>query len=180
VPQKGVDLLKAAIHYAKERQVQFVLLGSSPIPEIQAEFEALKKQFEGSPFISLILRHNEELAHLIYAGADLFLIPSIFEPCGLTQLIAHRYGSIPVVRHTGGLVDTVFDYDRAEKSKGNGFVFQEASALDMQSALDRALDYWHNHPDVWRRLMIQVMHEDHSWKEPAKLYLNLYRRVLKK
>ena len=95
---------------------QFVLLGSSPIAEINQEFHDLKHYYSDNPHVHLILQHQEELAHLIYAGSDMFIVPSIFEPCGLTQLIAMKYGTIPIVRKTGGLADTVFDVDFSGKS----------------------------------------------------------------
>src|SRR5206468_11614422 len=111
--QKGVELIGHAIPYCLENGAQFVLLGSSPSPQISQRFWHLKNLLNEHPDCHLELGYNEELSHLIYAGADLILVPSLYEPCGLTQLIAMRYGTVPVVRNTGGLADTVFDANRS-------------------------------------------------------------------
>ena len=125
VPQKSPELVRHALHRTLEKGGQFILLGSSPIPEIQAEFEALQRECLQGNQARIIMENDEGLAHQIYAASDLFLIPSLFEPCGLTQLIALRYGSVPVARVTGGLANTVFDIDTASLhlEKRNGFTF---------------------------------------------------------
>jgi glycogen synthase len=109
VPQKGIDLIQGAILKTLELGGQYVLLGSSPIPEVQDSFWRLKMQLASYRQAHLHLVPNEQLTHWMFGSADFNLIPSIFEPCGLTQLIGLRYGAIPVVRETGGLKDTVFE-----------------------------------------------------------------------
>jgi starch synthase len=113
--QKGVNLIKHGIHFALANNCQFVLLGTSPDPGINQDFWNLKRQYNDHPDCHLELSYDDYLAHLIYAGADMMLVPSAFEPCGLTQMIAMKYGTIPVVRNTGGLADTVFDANHAHR-----------------------------------------------------------------
>lgn len=179
VPQKGIELIKHVIMHIVEKGGQFVLLGSSPIPSISAEFHDLKHQFTDHPHVFLMLQHQEELAHLIFAGSDLFIVPSLFEPCGLTQLIAMKYGTVPVVRRTGGLADTVFDVDFSDlpPEKRNGYVFDNPDPPGIDSALDRAIACWHDHPERWRKLVINVMKQDYSWKNSVKHYLEIYQKI---
>ncbi|TVU14860.1 hypothetical protein EJB05_38356 [Eragrostis curvula] len=143
--QKGIHLIKHAIYRTLERNGQVVLLGSAPDPRIQGDFtnlaSTLHNEYHGR--VKFCLTYDEPLSHLIYAGADFILVPSLFEPCGLTQLIAMRYGSIPVVRKTGGLYDTVFDVDddkdraQAQGLEPNGFSFEGADSNGVDYALDR-------------------------------------------
>ncbi|XP_056175737.1 probable starch synthase 4, chloroplastic/amyloplastic isoform X3 [Syzygium oleosum] len=128
VPQKGVHLIRHALFQTLELGGQFLLLGSSPVPHIQREFEGIANQFENHDDIRLILKYDESLSHRIYAACDMFIIPSIFEPCGLTQMIAMRYGSIPIARKTGGLNDSIFDVDddTIPIQFRNGFTFLNA------------------------------------------------------
>lgn len=179
VPQKGLELIKHALYRTLEKGGQFVLLGSSPIPSINAEFHQIKHRFADHPHVSLTLHHNEELAHLIYAGSDMFIVPSIFEPCGLAQLIALKYGAIPIVRRTGGLADTIFDVDYSDKDidDRNGYTFDPPDAEGVNSALDRALLCWHDDPDRWRHLQIKGMKIDYSWNHPADGYIKIYNKI---
>ncbi|KAF0892509.1 hypothetical protein E2562_016815 [Oryza meyeriana var. granulata] len=143
--QKGIHLIKHAIYRTLERNGQVVLLGSAPDHRIQGDFTNLASKLHGEYHgrVKLCLTYDEPLSHLIYAGADFILVPSIFEPCGLTQLIAMRYGSIPIVRKTGGLYDTVFDIDndkdraREQGLEPNGFSFEGADSNGVDYALDR-------------------------------------------
>lgn len=180
VPQKGIQLIKHAIKRTLEKNGQFVLLGHSPIPEINTEFHALKHYYADHPHVQLILHHQEDLAHLIYAGSDIFIVPSIFEPCGLTQLIALKYGAVPVVRHTGGLADTIFDVDNGGKKfeDSNGYVFFEPTPESENSALDRAIQCWYENPDKWRKLMTNGMNMDYSWNNPSNIYLDIYTQTI--
>lgn len=177
--QKGVHLIRHAILYALQRGAQFVLLGSSPEESINHDFWQLKRHLNDNPDCHLEIGYNEEMAHLIYAGADLIVVPSMFEPCGLTQMIALRYGTIPVVRAVGGLVDTVFDIDFSDKpeEQRNGFVFHQTDEAALESALRRAIDLWHAHPARFRKLALQGMAYDFSWNKPGAEYLNIYEHI---
>lgn len=177
--QKGVGLMRHAIFYCLANGCQFVLLGSSPDPAINHEFWQIKHQLNDNPDCHLELSYNEELAHLIYAGADMILIPSAFEPCGLTQMIAMKYGTVPVVRNTGGLADTVFDADYAPKPyhERNGYVFNDFDGRGLESALSRAIGMWNGYPQYFRELMVNGMRYDYSWNHPARHYLNIYNYI---
>lgn len=179
VPQKGVELIKHALKRTLEQGGQFVLLGSSPIPSISEEFHDLKIHYAEHPNVHLILHHQEELAHLIFAGSDLFIVPSLFEPCGLTQMIALKYGSIPIVRKTGGLADTIVDVDYSNRpfSETNGYVFDFPDFNGVNSALDRAIKAWFQEPDKWRKLMVQGMNIDFSWDKSSNEYLQIYNQL---
>nr|XP_009785392.1 PREDICTED: soluble starch synthase 3, chloroplastic/amyloplastic isoform X2 [Nicotiana sylvestris] len=185
--QKGIHLIKHAIWRTLERNGQVVLLGSAPDPRIQNDFVNLANQLHSTynDRARLCLTYDEPLSHLIYAGADFILVPSIFEPCGLTQLTAMRYGSIPIVRKTGGLYDTVFDVDhdkeRAQQCglEPNGFSFDGADAAGVDYALNRALSAWYDGRDWFNSLCKQVMEQDWSWNRPALDYLELYHAARK-
>jgi starch synthase len=177
--QKGVHLIRHALFYALANGAQFVLLGASPERGINEEFWHLKRMLNDNPDCHLEIGFNEELAHLIYAGADLVIVPSMFEPCGLTQMIGLRYGTVPVVRAVGGLVNTVFDRDYSEKpvEERNGYVFHQADPAAIESALRRAIGLWHDYPDEFRKLAITGMRYDYSWNHPAQRYLEIYEYI---
>lgn len=176
VPQKGIELIKHTLKHIVEKKGQFILLGSSPIPAIDAEFHRLKHHYTDHPHIHLTLHHQEELAHLIYAGCDMLIVPSLFEPCGLTQMIALKYGTVPIVRLTGGLVDTICDVDRTVKTKSvpNGYTFIHPDNTSIDKAVDRAIECWFHEPSKWRKLMLNGMKIDFSWNHSSNLYLELY------
>ncbi len=167
VPQKGIDLIHHALFRTLELGGQFVLMGTSPDPEISDRFHRLKMDLASNPHVRLELHHNEELAHQIYAGSDAFIIPSIFEPCGLTQQIALKYGTVPIARRTGGLNDTIFD------SK-NGFTFDHADNGGMNWGLDRAVRLFKEYPSKWQEIALRGAKQDLSWRRPAAEYLALY------
>jgi len=175
-PQKGLELVRHAIFYTLERGAQFVLLGSSPDDRINADFWGLKRMLNDSPDCHLEIGFDEDLSHLIYAGADMMLVPSRFEPCGLTQLIALRYGTIPVVRAVGGLADTVFDKDYSNRPlhERNGYVFNDYDHRGLESALGRAIACYNDYPEHFRELIKNAMRCDYSWNRPGQDYLNIY------
>ncbi|XP_051125428.1 starch synthase 3, chloroplastic/amyloplastic [Andrographis paniculata] len=185
--QKGIRLIKHAIWRTLDRNGQVVLLGSAPDPRIQNDFVNLANQLHSTHNgrARLCLTYDEPLSHLIYAGADFILVPSIFEPCGLTQLTAMRYGSIPVVRKTGGLFDTVFDVDDdKERAKvhglePNGFNFDGADEAGVDYALNRAISAWYDGREWFNSLCKRVMEQDWSWNRPALDYLELYHAARK-
>ncbi len=178
-PQKGVHLILQAVRYCLDKGCQFVLLGSSLQHDINTAFWNLKRQFNDHPDCHLEISYNEDLAHLIYAGSDLILVPSEYEPCGLTQIIAMKYGTVPVVRNTGGLADTVFDADYATRPyhERNGYVFNDYNWQGLESALNRAIGMWYSYPQYFRELMANGMRYDFSWNYPGQSYLNVYNHI---
>ncbi|NGX58274.1 MAG: Glycogen synthase [Chlamydiae bacterium] len=179
VPQKGVELMRHALFRTLELGGQFVLLGTTTIPRINREFHELMHHFADHPHVRLILKHNEETAHRIFAASDMFIVPSIFEPCGLTQLISMKYGTVPIVRRTGGLSDTVVDVDTSDLpfEERNGYLFDDPTPESFNTALDRAFKCWFDEPMRWREIMINGMNMDFSWKRPVKEYLDLYEKI---
>jgi starch synthase len=174
--QKGLHLIRHAIFYALHHDAQFVLLGSGAEQGINEDFWHLKRRLNDDPDCHLEIGYDEELAHLIYAGADLLVMPSLYEPCGLSQLIALRYGTVPVVRNVGGLRDSVFDWDFSERPRAerNGFVFEHADNAGLESALRRAFGLWHHEPGMFRQLVAQGMACDYSWNHPGGHYVDIY------
>ena len=177
--QKGLELVRHAIFHSLNNRAQFVLLGNSPEKGINDHFLGLKHHLNDSPDCHLEIGYNEELARLIYAGADMMIVPSRYEPCGLTQLIAMRYGTVPVVRSCGGLVDTVFDKDFSNRPlhERNGYAFEHADNAGMESGLNRAIGCYYQYPDHWRHLMLNAMGTDYSWNNPGQDYLNIYDHI---
>jgi starch synthase len=177
--QKGVHLIHHAIFYALDRGCQFVLLGCSPDPAVTAHLWHLKHHLNDHPDCHLEIGYEESLAHLVYAGADMIVMPSMFEPCGLTQMIALKYGTIPIVRAVGGLVDTVFDRDWADQPphERNGYVFHQADNPGLESAMSRAIGLWYDYPWDFRLLMMNGMRQDHSWARPGSDYVNIYEYI---
>jgi len=186
-PQKGIHLIKHAAWRALERGAQFVLLGSAPDPRVQSDFNALSNDLarQYPDRARLWFGFDEPLSHLMYAGADMMLVPSMFEPCGLTQLIAMGYGTIPVVRRTGGLNDSVFDLDHDQERAAaagmepNGFSFEGTDSAGIDYALNRALTMWYSDKEAWKNLVQTVMNQDWSWNLPALDYLEIYYNAMK-
>jgi starch synthase len=174
VDQKGLDILAEAIHpIMRYLPTQFVLLGTGD-QHYQELFRALAAQYPGRTGVALTF--NAALAQRIYAGSDMFLMPSRFEPCGLGQMIAMRYGSVPIVRRTGGLADTVQDYDPASE-EGTGFVFDDYNPWALFTAVVRAAENY-KVPSRWRKLMLNCMSKDFSWDRSAKRYVELYQLAI--
>ncbi|MBJ7449985.1 MAG: glycogen synthase [Parachlamydiales bacterium] len=180
VPQKGIEQIKQALFRTVEKGGQFLLLGSSPLPEIQIEFEQLQIRFKDNPNVHIELSYNEDLSHLFFAAGDILVVPSLFEPCGLTQLIALKYGTIPIVRKTGGLADTINDVDfsRKEIEERNGYVFENPDENGIYSALDRAMHCYYDDFQKWQDLVDRALKLNFSWTNPANLYLELYSKEI--
>ena len=174
VPQKGLDLLAAVAEELPTLRATFVVLGTG-MPEYENLWQALAVRWPGC--IGARVGFNEELAHLIEAGADMFLMPSRFEPCGLNQMYSLRYGTVPVVRVTGGLADTVEGFDPATGG-GTGFTFTEYSGPALMATLRDALEVFGNH-SAWRALQVRGMSQDHSWDVSAQEYARVYRGVVR-
>jgi starch synthase len=166
--QKGFDLLPDVLPIFLQRNaLQFVVLGSGE-ERYERYFEWLREAFPGK--VGFQPGYDEGLAHWIEAGSDMFLMPSRYEPCGLNQMYSLRYGSVPIVRRTGGLADTVRDHGAGD---GTGFCFDEFSAGALQHALGRALTVWEDR-DAWKRLVANGMRRDYSWERQGSHYLRLY------
>jgi starch synthase len=175
VEQKGIDLILDCLSELLSLPVQIIMLGSG-----DKDFEHRLSQFAAAyPHkMALTLGYNETLAHLIEAGTDVFLMPSRFEPCGLNQMYSQRYGTLPIVRNTGGLADTVIDtlpHSMADKT-ATGFIFDDENSGALFETIKRAV-VLHSLPDVWRQLQINAMTRDFSWNNSAKQYLDLYESI---
>lgn len=177
--QKGMGLVHHALFYALAKGAQFVLLGDGLHNGINGHFRHLKHYLNDNPDCHLEIGYDEELAHLIYAGADMVVVPSMFEPCGLTPMVAMRYGTVPVVRAVGGMVDTVFDRDFSDRPdwQRNGYVFHQGDNTAIESALERAFGLWFDYPGEFRQLMLNGMRSDYSWARPGQDYLNIYDHI---
>jgi starch synthase len=171
--QKGFDLIAEAIEEIMALDLRLVILGTGQ-KKYHNMLRQIASQYSGK--MGLRLSFDNELAHKIEAGCDMFLMPSRFEPCGLNQLYSLRYGTIPVVRKTGGLADTVVPFDR---ETGTGFVFSEYSTDDMMAAIKQALKVYAD-PALWQALMIRAMSEDWSWDKSACQYMELYQSIYSK
>jgi starch synthase len=171
--QKGFDLLKPIVEpLLQEAGAQIVLLGTGET-HYQDFFRRIGEQYPGKAAIALTF--DADLAQRIYAGSDMFLMPSRYEPCGLGQMIAMRYGTVPVVRRTGGLADTVADFDPAT-GEGDGFVFERYTSNACFIAVLRAIEAFRR-PTEWRRLQLRGMQKDQSWQVSAEKYVELYRKA---
>jgi starch synthase len=176
VEQKGIDLIIDIVPDLVEEGAQLIILGSGDSLLEKAIRKAAAKYPQ---HISAHLGYDEALAHHIEAGADIFLMPSRFEPCGLNQIYSQRYGTVPVVRHTGGLADTVTDTTPAtlDDRTATGFSFHEPTAAALRDAVARALSCYRE-PDTWVQIVRAGMKQDFSWKHSAQLYIKLYETVL--
>jgi starch synthase len=176
VPQKGPQLIKDAAKHIIKKDAQFFLLGTTSIKKLHKEFSDLQKKLQNTKEITIHLTYNEKLAHLLYAAADFIIIPSFFEPCGLTQLISFRYFTIPIVREIGGLKDTVFDIKKYPQ-KGNGYTFKKFSSAEFLNKIDIAYNDFINNPNTIKKLYENIKKINHNWQEPAKKYLKLYNKA---
>ena len=171
--QKGVDLVPKALQLMAELDWQAVILGTGD-PELEEAARQLDRDY---PQVRSILKYDDGLARRIYGGSDLIMIPSRYEPCGLTQMIGMRYGCVPLGRATGGLKDTIVDYQLGNPKKSTGFLFEEASSAALTDTLRRSLEVY-NDRRRWRGLQRRGMKMDFSWERSAKEYMNLYKGLL--
>lgn len=171
--QKGADIVLDALPELLKEKVQMIVLGSGA-PHLQERFQALAAQYP--QHIGLHLGYDEALAHRIFAGSDMILVPSRFEPCGLTQLYALKYGALPLVRRTGGLADTVIDSDTGG-TQATGFSFGEAHTADFLVVCRRALKLWQQQPQ-WQHLCRNAMAQVFTWTQAAQEYRQIYRRLI--
>jgi starch synthase len=173
--QKGFDLILPAFDRLLDLGVQFVVLGTGA-PEYERFFRDAAERHRGR--VGALITFSEEWAHRIEAAADIFLMPSRFEPCGLNQLYSLRYGTVPVVRATGGLRDTVVDVAQ-DKRRANGFAFETYTAEGMLDAVTRAVTLYRDDPRAWRDIQQRGMEQDLSWEGSAKVYRGLYRKIVR-
>lgn len=170
--QKGPKLIKRAIQFLNRQECPFILLGSPSTKELADEFEKLALELKNSSLFHYHNTFSEDLAHKLFAAADFIVIPSLFEPCGLTQMIAMRYGTIPIVRQVGGLADTVIDIDTSlPETKPTGLTFQKPTFEDLDTALERSLRLNGQEKDL---LITNGLGQDFSWENSANHYLKLY------
>jgi len=175
VEQKGIDLLLECLPEMATMDMQFVLLGSG-----NKDFEKQLQNFADlyPDKIAITIGYDESLAHLIEAGADVFLMPSRFEPCGLNQMYSQRYGTVPIVRKTGGLADTVVDTlpETLAMQTASGIIFNEANSSSLLEAIKRAMILY-SLPDAWKKIQTNAMKKDFSWQRSAEQYLALYENL---
>ncbi len=173
--QKGFDLIEEVAEELFKLDVQLVVLGTGD-PKYHTLLEKLARKHHGK--ISANLRFDNKLAHLIEAGSDMFLMPSHYEPCGLNQMYSLKYGTVPVVRETGGLADTVQNFN-PKTGEGNGFTFKEYKAAKMLDAIKRAVNTFKD-SQTWKKIQLKGMSEDYSWSQSALKYMELYEKALSK
>ncbi len=171
--QKGLDLLLECLPAVLESGAQLVVLGSGEA-EFERRYQQLAQRYAGR--VSVTIGFNEALSHQIMAGADIFLMPSRFEPCGLNQMYGMHYGTPPLVRRTGGLADSVIN---ASLEGGTGFVFDDAGAQALQQTIKWAIECYRD-PNTFRRIQLNGMRHDVGWRHSARLYLELYNNILGK
>lgn len=170
--QKGLDLIMPVFHNLMQLPIYMMVLGSGE--KKYEEFIERAADAYADNFIEYV-GYNNELSHLITAAADMFLMPSLYEPCGLNQMYSLQYGAVPIVRKTGGLADTVFDYHEFEQT-GNGFSFEEATPQALYLTVKRAIDIYQD-KEEWEKIMVRGMKADFSWDKSAKEYFNIYEQL---
>ena len=170
--QKGFNLLMEILPVLMQHPVQLAVVGAGERGYERFFRQSMKKYPRQ---VAAHLDFSESEASKIYAASDIFLMPSRFEPCGVSQLISLRYGSIPVVHRTGGLADTITDFD-PRTGVGNGFVFQHHQSAGLLMAITRAMETY-KYPQVWERLTWQAMRQSFSWELPAEKYIDLFERA---
>lgn len=173
VSQKGFDLVRRVFDDLMSFNIQFIVLGTGE-EQYENFFEDAHARYYGK--VASIIRFDEQMARKIYAGSDMFLMPSLAEPCGISQLIAMRYGTIPIVRAVGGLRDTVTQYD-PQKETGNGYLFQNYNAHEMAHTVYLACQTYKDQ-EKWLKLVKRAMKTDFSWDSAAIQYINVYERTI--
>jgi starch synthase len=165
--QKGTDLIRQAVPKLIKNSFQLIILGTGN----PKEEKLLTQLSEKYPNVNFVNTFDERLARRIYAGCDAMLVPSLFEPCGLTQMIAMRYGTIPLVRKTGGLADSVID-------RKTGFVFEKYTSGALLAKMNELIAIWKNDKNIWAKMVLNAMREDFSWRASAKKYLEMYEGLI--
>lgn len=174
--QKGFELILKILEQLVLLDIQFVFIGSGDKIYIR-ELQKLSKKYPQKIIIMPSHEQNQKYETLVYAGSDIFLLPSHHEPCGINQLIAMRYGCVPIVRKVGGLYDTVENFNPLEK-EGTGFIFNQFNEFSLYGAIVRALETY-KYRKAWRDIIVRAMKESNSWEIPAKSYITLYKKTIK-
>jgi starch synthase len=174
--QKGIDLIIANVAYLVSQGASIAILGSGE-HDLENKFQQLRDRFPDR--VGIYIGYNDTLAHKIYAGSDFFLMPSLFEPCGIGQIIAQRYGTLPLVRETGGLVDTVIGYNDTNAAIANGFSFRDYDGIALGYAINKSLEVYRN-KDLFNQLRKNALELDRSWKVSMNAYLALYKKAVNK
>jgi len=174
--QKGINHIIPMIHEMVNKGCYFVILGSGEY-DLEQQFEDVRRRYPDR--VSIYIGYNDELAHLIYAGSDFFLMPSLFEPCGLSQMISERYGTLPIVRMTGGLRDSVICFDNSNSDVANGFGYAPNDCCEFIRTVQYAFDTYWNLP-LRKKLIVNAMKTDNSWLKSAEFYLGIYREIIGK
>ncbi|MBO4538740.1 MAG: glycogen/starch synthase, partial [Clostridia bacterium] len=172
--QKGLDLVMEVIDDILSMDIQLAILGTGDW-KYETALQEVARRYGNK--LAVIINFSKDIAGKIYAGSDMFLMPSKFEPCGLSQMIAMRYGSVPIVRETGGLKDTVIPFNPVEKS-GRGFTFKTYNAYDMLDAIHRAVGTYYN-KDEWMACVKNAMTGEYGWEQSAAKYIELYKSIVK-
>ncbi|MDA8226664.1 MAG: glycogen synthase GlgA [Desulfitobacterium hafniense] len=172
--QKGIDLLAHILEEIMDLDVQLVILGAGNM-YYENRLHCLAEKYPEK--LAVRTTYSDELAHKIFAGADLFIMPSRFEPCGMSQMMAMHYGAVPVVRNTGGLSDTVISYDN-DAERGNGFSFGNYNAHELLYVIQRAIKLFREDQQAWKRIQDNAMHSDFSWEHSAQEYIKIYRSLV--
>ena len=173
VVQKGFDIFSEAINDLMKLEANWIILGTGDY-YYEEMFRNLTLTLPEK--VGVYIGYNNELSHLIEAGADMFLMPSLYEPCGLNQIYSLKYGTVPIVKKTGGLADTIHDWDELNKFKldtGTGFSFEKHSGQELYRCVSRAISNYHNER-VWNKIQMNGMLKDYSWKHSAEQYIELY------
>jgi len=173
VDQKGIDLIQDRIYELMELDLQFIILGTGE-RKYHNFFQEVQKMYPEK--VAVFLEFNNKLAHQIEASCDIFLMPSKYEPCGLNQMYSLKYGTVPIVRNTGGLADTVKDFDPVTK-RGNGFVFESYDSAELLKTVKRAINNYKK-SDIWQIIVENGMVADFSWRKSAIEYIKLYRKLM--
>lgn len=173
--QKGLDLIKQSLDRMMKLNIQYIILGKGE-EKYYKFFEEVQQKYPTQ--VSVHLKFDESLAHLLEAGCDMFLMPSKYEPCGLNQLYSLKYGTIPIVRSTGGLADTVVDYTTNPK-EGTGFSFKKYDSNELFMAVQSAVETY-KEKTIWREILKRAMNQDFSWQNSSREYIKLYSKIIKK
>ena len=175
--QKGIDIIFDNVRYMVERGASLIILGSGE-KDLERKLQNIRDAYPDR--VGIYIGYNDALAHKVYAGCDFFLMPSLFEPCGIGQIIAQRYGTLPIVRVTGGLADTVINYDKNNLDIANGYSFYDYNGLSLGDAISRSLETFYVDYKAHRQLIRNAMKLDRSWKKSTEEYVKVYRKAMKK